>query len=285
MTQPTVGGPWRRRARPLLGTLVEVGLLSRHDAAPVSLGSALDSALEPAFEAAFEAVLAVQACLSRFDADSDVCRFHALACGAAMRLRPASRQVLMAAADLQDASDGLFDISLGTAADGWRLDGEVLRKTHAQVRLDLGGIAKGHAVDVAVQALIGQGCTAGWVNAGGDLRAFGAVSLPVHLRDENDGGVRPFAMLQDGAFASSHFGTGARMALFNRANGANRANRADRANRANRADRAARQRPCCQVSVAAPLCLWADALTKVVALAGDSAAALLARYGATAWQH
>ena len=269
MTQPTLGGPWRRRARPLLGTLVEVGLQSRHDAAAVSM----DSALEPAFEAAFEAILAVQASLSRFDAHSDVCRFHALACGAAMRLRPASRQVLMAAADLQDASDGLFDISLGTAPDGWRLDGEVLRKTHAQVRLDLGGIAKGHAVDVAVQALIGHGCTAGWVNAGGDLRAFGAVSLPVHLRDEDDGGVRPFAMLQDGAFASSHFGTGARMALFNGAK------------RAKRAKRAARHPGHDGVSVAAPLCLWADALTKVVALAGDSAAALLARYGATAWQH
>ena len=138
------------------------------------------------------------------------------------------------------------------------------------MRLDLGGIAKGHAVDVAVQALTARGCTAGWVNAGGDLRAFGAVCLPVHLRDEAGGGVRPFAMLQDGAFASSHFGTGARMALC----------------------KGAALRNCAAphpghdwVSVAAPLCLWADALTKVVALAGDSAAALLTRYGATAWQH
>ena len=270
MTLPSLGGAWRRRARPLLGTLVEVGLQSRHDAAPVSLGSAQDSALEPAFEAAFEAILAVQASLSRFDAASDVCRFHALPCGAALPLRPASRLVLMAAAELQQTSDGLFDISLGTAPDGWRIDGDLLRKTHPQVRLDLGGIAKGHAVDVAVQALTARGCTAGWVNAGGDLRAFGAVCLPVHLRDEAGGGVRPFAMLQDGAFASSHFGTGARMALCKGAalrNGAAPHPGHD------------------WVSVAAPLCLWADALTKVVALAGDSAAALLTRYGATAWQH
>jgi thiamine biosynthesis lipoprotein len=39
------------------------------------------------------------------------------------------------------------------------------------------------------------------------------------------------------------------------------------------------------VSVAAPRCLWADALTKVVAISGDTAHPLLARHGAMAWQH
>ena len=260
MTLAATGPAWRRRARPLLGTLVEVGLCSPRDAAPTSL----ESALEPAFDAAFEAILAVQACLSRFDAASDISHFHALPCGGAMAMRPATRQVLMAAAQLQQASGGLFDISLGTAPDGWHLDGDVLRKVRAAVRLDLGGIAKGHAVDCAVQALMAHGCRAGWVNAGGDLRAFGDVSLPVHLRDEASGGVRPFATLHEGAFASSHFGAAARMALFT----------ADA--------RPPSQR---QVSVAAPLCLWADALTKVVALSGNAAAPLLARYQATAWCH
>jgi thiamine biosynthesis lipoprotein len=39
------------------------------------------------------------------------------------------------------------------------------------------------------------------------------------------------------------------------------------------------------VSVAAPRCLWADALTKIVAISGDAAHPLLARHGAKAWQH
>jgi hypothetical protein len=34
----------------------------------------------------------------------------------------------------------------------------------------------------------------------------------------------------------------------------------------------------------APLCLWADALTKVMA-AGEAHTALLARYQAQAWRH
>ena len=130
------------------------------------------------------------------------------------------------------------------------------------MRLDLGGIAKGHAVDEAVGTLLAQGCVAGWVNAGGDLRVFGAAELPIRLRDEADGGVRPFATLHDGAFATSHYGGGSRSRL---ACGG----------------RTARV----HASVAAPLCLWADALTKVVALSGDTSHPLLARHRALAWLH
>jgi len=40
------------------------------------------------------------------------------------------------------------------------------------------------------------------------------------------------------------------------------------------------------ITVAAPECLWADALTKVVAYATPQhSTALLARYHARAWQH
>ncbi|HJV97433.1 MAG TPA: hypothetical protein VJ608_15425, partial [Albitalea sp.] len=38
-------------------------------------------------------------------------------------------------------------------------------------------------------------------------------------------------------------------------------------------------------SVAAPLCLWADALTKLVAISGDTSHPLLATYAAQAWLH
>ena len=240
---------WQRRARPLLGTLVEVG---------VGTECGLE---QTAISAAFEAVLEVQRCLSRFDADSDISRFHKLRCGERLTLRPATRAVLVAARELQSISGGAFDISLGTAPDGWRVDGDQLRRLEPDARLDLGGIGKGYAVDCAVQALIGHGCAAGWVNAGGDLRAFGDVELPLQLRDEARGGVRPFATLRDGAFATSH------AAQWGMA--------------------PARGPPAlhAHVSVAAPLCLWADALTKVVALSADPAHPALARWGATAWLH
>jgi len=39
--------------------------------------------------------------------------------------------------------------------------------------LDLGGIAKGHAIDRAIEAMRRAGCVHGLVNAGGDLRVYG----------------------------------------------------------------------------------------------------------------
>ena len=76
---------WRRRARPLLGTLVEVGVRSA--------SGDQGAAFEAAFAAAFEAVLAVQQALSRFDPDSDVSHFHALRCGQALQMRPATKEI------------------------------------------------------------------------------------------------------------------------------------------------------------------------------------------------
>ena len=247
---------WLRRAQPLLGTLVEVGV--RTDAADrVGLHRA-------ALDAAFAAVRDVQGCLSRFETDSDVAHFHALRPGEWLTMRPATQHVLEAAQLLRDASDSAFDISLGTAPHGWHCVGDRLCRLEVAAQLDLGGIAKGHAVDCAVQALIEHGCAAGWVNAGGDLRGFGAIDVPVRLRDEATGGVRSFAALRDGAFATSRYGRGSRSQL---AAGANASP------------------ACAHVSVAAPLCLWADALTKVVAISGDTSHPLLARFGASAWLH
>lgn len=244
-----------RRAQPLLGTLVEIGIR----------GSGIEA--HTALDAAFAALREVQACLSRFEADSDLARFHALRCGESLTMRPATRQVLAAARELQIASAGAFDISLGSAPQGWRCEDDRLLKLDADVRLDLGGIGKGHAVDCAVDALTAHGCAAGWVNAGGDLRAFGTAELPIRLRDESDGGTRPFASLRDGAFATSHYDRQSRSQLAGHARGAD-------------------ARPLhAHVSVAAPRCLWADALTKVVALSGDTAHPLLARFDAQAWLH
>lgn len=223
-----------RRARPLLGTLVEIGAWCDDD------GRAL--------EAAFAAIAEVQARLSRFESGSEVSRFHALPAGAAITLSDDGIAVLQAAAELQQASGGLFDVTQGSGPAGWCLQGRQLHKRSSGVRLDLGGIAKGHAVDRAVAALRSRGIASGWVNAGGDLCAFGDAELPVRLRDEAGGGVREFARLSDGAFATS--------LLAGR-----------------------------HVSVAAPSCLWADALTKVVALSGDASHPALAAHGARGFVH
>ena len=243
---------WQRRARPLLGTLVEIGL--KVDA----------TARAHRIEDAFNVICHVQACLSRFEPDSDITRFHKLPRGASLKMRPDTVEVLTAASELRQATDAIFDISVGTSPHGWCIDGDTLVKHDDAVRLDLGGIGKGYAVDCAVRSLLASGATAGWVNAGGDLRAFGHVDLPVHLRNEDSGGLKPFASLRDGAMATSVLDCESR-------------------ERGGTGHKPGPKRE--HVSVAAPLCLWADALTKVVAATGDRDGPLLARYGALAWRH
>ncbi len=248
MTGTIAGAGWLRRAQPLLGTLVEIGI------------RATDGDDHTSVDAAFACLRDIQACLSRFEPDSDVGRFHALRRGGRMPMRRDMRAVLDAASALREATAGDFDITLGTAPQGWRCEGDALLKLDDAARVDLGGIGKGHAVDRAVQVLEQLGCEAGWINAGGDLRSFGDAELEVRLRDERSGGVRSFATLSRGAFSTSHFGAGSRAQLAGDAAAAH-------------------------VSVAAPLCLWADALTKVVARSGDATHPLLARYDAMAWIH
>lgn len=221
MAQPT---RWQRRARPLLGTLVEIGVPAGQDAA-----------------AGFAAIEAAQARLSRFVPDSDVVRFAALPAGDAIDLPPDTAELLTFAAQLQTRSQGAFDITLGSGPQAWYLDGLRLHKLQPNVTLDLGGIGKGHAVDLAVAALQASGINDGWVNAGGDLRAFGDVELPVQLRDEQHGGTAPWLHICDGALATSHYAANSRCRLHGPLLHAH-------------------------VSVAAPTCRWADALTKLAAL-------------------
>ena len=61
-----------------------------------------------------------------------------------------------------------------------------VRLQSADVRIDLGGIAKGFAVDCAINILKERHIPAALVNAGGDLAAFGHRSHPIHIRDPND---------------------------------------------------------------------------------------------------
>jgi thiamine biosynthesis lipoprotein len=234
-----------RRARPLLGTLVEIGARGPRP--------------QQAIDAAFAAIAEVQARLSRFEAASDIGRFNAAAAGAELLVHPHTQAVLRAARRLERATQGRFDVTLGRGAAGWQLVGARLRKRTAAVTIDLGGIGKGYAVDCATEALRAHGCSAGWVNAGGDLRTFGAPGLALRLRDEGAGGVRPWARLQDGACATSRYGAGSRSTLTG-GDGSMR-----------------------HLSVLAPRCLWADALTKVAALEREHPA--LREFGASACWH
>ncbi len=201
----------RRRAVPLLGSLVEMAVLCESDAA-----------FEHASSGAFEVVSEVHRAMSFHNMQSDVRRIGRAAAGTVLQLNPHTWQVLYMARRLELDSGGLFNVTVAHAlvarcllprpvaarkpvASGL-LDGLALLDKH-RVRImqplwiDLGGIAKGYAVDCAVKFLQASGAAAGLVNAGGDMRAFGSVVQPVHLRFQ--GRLMRVANLQDGALASS----------------------------------------------------------------------------------
>lgn len=167
--------------------------------------------------------------LSRFRPDSELSRLNALA-GRPVRVGPLLIRVVQAAIAAARATDGVFDPTLGRqliaagyaqsfdissdarfrlspARPGgdWRelaVDRERSLVTVPRgVTVDLGGIAKGMAVDSAVSLLERAGASNGLVNAGGDMRAFtsGGPGWPVGLSDV----AGQFLMLSAGAVATS----------------------------------------------------------------------------------
>ena len=145
--------------------------------------------------------------------------------------------------------------------DALQVDGhDVL--VHAPVWLDFGGIAKGYAVDLAVARLRRAGVHTGAVNAGGDLRVFGALEETVLVRSPFDASeLWPVAALRDCGVRDQR----------------------QRRGRARATRRARRDAPAPRsVTVLAPTACAADALTKIVWQQGERASALLRRARARA---
>jgi thiamine biosynthesis lipoprotein len=270
-----------RRARPLLGTFVEIGL-----------ADAATPEAEAAVEAAFAAVAKVHRLMSFHEQQSDVARLNRAACERAVAVDPWTFAVLEAALDLNRRSAGAFDITVapvlerlgllphaGPAAAARAPGGEVIELLSGRrvrfrdrgVRIDLGGIAKGFAVDRAIDVLRARGVRCALVNAGGDLATFGAQSHTVHIRDPRDPrrlltaiDVREEALATSGArFDPVRAEETIGVAIIDPVAGAPA-----------HAVRGA--------TVRAPTCMLADALTKAVMVAPANAPTLLASLRASA---
>src|SRR5262249_2023151 len=144
--------------------------------------------LADAIDAALAAVARVHRLMSFHDPASDVSRLNRDAAPGPVAIDPWTWGVLDAALDLHRRSDRALDISVAPvlqclgllpaaegdgAADGpapgdaiEMLDDRHVRFRHPGTRIDLGGIAKGFAVDCAVEILRTRNVTAGLVNAG-----------------------------------------------------------------------------------------------------------------------
>lgn len=175
-----------RRCRPFLGTFVEV-----------------DCDRPEAVDAAFEAVGRIHRLMSAHEPDSDLSRINRLAHLEPVEVSAETIQVLERSLHWWRISGGLFDVAAAgrralergliprhpdqpapeaTDSSVLSLSGNFVRLS-APACLDLGGIAKGHAVDQAVAAMRDADAARGLVNAGGDLFGFGDEAWIVDVAD------------------------------------------------------------------------------------------------------
>lgn len=287
----TAAGPPQRGATTLLGTLVSIEV----------------SGLEPAparaaMDRGFAAVARVHALMSFHEPASDVSRLNREAAGTATEVDPATFAVLALAREVAAHSGGAFDVTTAPTLVGWGFlpappgapapdpradwrDVELLEGARVRFRrplwLDLGGIAKGWAVDAALAAMALPPQAGAVVNAGGDLRVAGPERRRVLLRvPAHPAAELPAVELAAAAVASSC--------------GAETRRRAGTAWVGPQVDGRDR-RPAPTEAFAAVVagdCATADALTKVVLAgrgAGDPGAAAvvsaLRRFGATAYRY
>jgi thiamine biosynthesis lipoprotein len=121
-----------------------------------------------AARAAFDLTDRLEQELSRFAANSDVARINGLAAGERTRVSSTTFECLAIARHMLDVTGGAFDVSLGTGLASLELDpGDVtVRSTGGGVRIDLGGIGKGYAVDVMTDLLEEWGLASVLVHGG-----------------------------------------------------------------------------------------------------------------------
>lgn len=243
-----------------------------------------------AIDRAFAQVAAVQQRMSAHDPNSDLRRLFQRGANEAIKVHPWTYGVIKAAALLNRLSGGIFDVGVG---DTLELDGQLPHWSHGaqtrssavefaffdgyrirlnrSTRIDLGGIAKGFAVDRAIDVLLESGAVSGCVNAGGDLAIFSDHPEPLVVRHPQ----RPQQLINIGQIQR---GTVATSALYFSKEATGQQSRSPfidgRTNRRIEFDGS--------VSVLAPSCMWADALTKIIAIDCQRGASLLKRFDARA---
>jgi thiamine biosynthesis lipoprotein len=268
-----------QRARPWLGTLVEISVYGLVEVDAVA-----------AIDAAFAEIAIMHRCMSFYESDSDLARLHRAPVGSAVHVDPHSWNVLQTALLFAEESHGCFDPTIAAQLVAWNFlprpqvsiepdpvaswrDIELLPdsqvRLHRALWIDLGGIAKGYAVDCAIRILRNAGALAGGVNAGGDLAVFGATAQTVQVRDPRaPQNTLPLLELRDAAVATSAGYFERRRAatgwLGPDVHGNHRGAVGTHSS----------------VSVIAPSCMHADALTKIVLADARVASKLLPRYAA-----
>lgn len=177
----------------------------------------------------------VDAAMSTYRPESEISRLNRLGAQQPVELSPMTLSVLRQAVDFSRLTDGAFDVTCAPLRTLWRravregvlpaqeqidrarravgsdkllLADRAVRFATDGMEVDLGGIAKGFAIELAAQAMGAAGAGSALVDIGGDMRLVGrredGQNWKIQLRDPRPGEHPPiYLRLADCAVATS----------------------------------------------------------------------------------
>ncbi len=175
-----------KRTEMIMGTVVEITVIPPN---------------QEAIEEAFDAIKEVDQLMSTYKPESEVSILNRQGQN---HVSLQTSRIIQEAIKFSEATNGAFDITCRPLINLWKrakkeekiptlkeieearslvsykkiiLQGDLVKFQEPGMQIDLGGIAKGWAVDKAIQALKRRGVRAALVNAGGDLFALGKRGL------------------------------------------------------------------------------------------------------------
>lgn len=164
----------------------------------ITLYASNQAEADEAAVAAFQKIEELNNCMSDYDANSELMRLCAQPYGTPVKVSDDLFEILAESQRVARESDGAFDVTVGPYVRLWRAArkkkvlpteaelaearkevgyqklllnarGKTVILTVPNMKLDLGGIAKGYAADKALQVLKSKGVTRAMVAASGDI--------------------------------------------------------------------------------------------------------------------
>ena len=234
----------------------------------LSLNGGSTKPLEQEATKAFQIFRNVQSLMGLRDPDSDISRLNRCAHIAPLRVHPWTHSVIAAAIELSEQTQGAVDIT--TAPKELKWGNHPRHKTfiplqeagawsqiellpdshvrfHAPIQIDLEGIAQGYAMDKTIDLLASRGIRQASIRVGEDFRLHGSV-LPPGIQEQPPMLLRPAVSTSPAFYVRKRVGVTRVSPVLHPHTGKTLASNT-------------------KVSVFAPTCMEAEALTKAVLLA------------------
>ncbi len=155
--------------------------------------------LEKIIESSFQRIKEIDRITNNYNDSSLISLVNRKACKEPVELDSVLQEIILSANKISKQSDGAFDITIGSVKRLWnfssddprvpeatainnqiehvdyrlvKLENHKIKFNTPKIKIDLGAIAKGFAIDEAIMVLQQNGIKDAMVNAGGDLRAI-----------------------------------------------------------------------------------------------------------------